>query len=285
MLEYLRIYRPLNLLFIGAAQILAAYFLYFDASFGNLYDAGLHWLVLGTAAVAALGYWLNDYFDYKRDQINQRRRFNVRSLPIPLLVVHLLVFLLAVFHSANQLNVLISMTFVASLLVLLLYNWKLKDLAFIGNILIAVLSFLSVFMVGWLFPEIDRKLLLHYAFLAAMLNFCRELIKDAEDMEGDKATGAQTMPVLWGLQTTNRVVYFSILFVVSFVIISLYYQQQYFKGALLYLYWAYYILFVILPLYNIALNVRNVQEKSQYSKMSKEVKYVLFTGILSILFF
>lgn len=285
MLAYLRIYRPLNLIFIGAAQILTAYFLYFDASIGLLYEAGLHWLVLGTTAVAAFGYWMNDYFDFERDRINNRGRFNIRSIPKPVLIIHLLVFLLAVFYSANHLNVLISLCFVGSLLVLWFYNWKLKDLAFIGNILIAVLSFLSVFMVGWLFPEIDRRLLLHYAFLAAMLNFCRELIKDAEDLDGDKATGARTIPAIWGNNTTNRIVYFSILFVVSFVIISLYYQQQYFKGVLLYVYWAYYILFVIFPLYNIALNVRTVEAKEQYSKMSRELKYVVFTGILSILFF
>lgn len=285
MLEYFKTYRPLNLLFIGFAQILAAYFLYFDASIAELYIAGVHWLVMGTLGVASFGYWMNDYFDVERDAINQRKRFNVRALPKPVLLIHLLVFLLVVFYSANQLNVLISICFVASLLILWLYNWKLKDYAFIGNILIALLSFVSVFMLGWLFPEIDKRLLLHFAFLAGMINFCRELIKDGEDVDGDKATGAKTIPVIWGKETTNRLVYFGVLFIVSFVIISLYYQQQYFKGALMYLYWAYNIFFVIIPLYSIALNVRNLEQKSEYSKMSREFKYVLFTGILSILFF
>jgi geranylgeranylglycerol-phosphate geranylgeranyltransferase len=40
--------------------------------------------------------------------------------------------------------------------------------------------------------------LLNLAFFAFMLTFVREITKDIEDMEGDKALGLKTFPVLFG---------------------------------------------------------------------------------------
>jgi len=45
------------------------------------------------------------------------------------------------------------------------------------------------------------------------------------------------------------------------------------------------LLFILIPLYAIAVEVRYAQDKHQYAKLSLRLKYVLATGILSILFF
>ena len=285
MLAYLKVYRPLNLLFIGIAQFLASYYLYFDAEFIEIWNRGVGYLLLGTLSIAAFAYWLNDFYDAERDALNGRNRLNVKSLNPLVLIIHLLSFLSLILWSANHLSLLLSMCFAIAILCLWLYNYFLKDFPLIGNVLIALLSFLSVYMVGWLFPEIDKRLLLHFGMLAAMINFCRELVKDAEDEEGDRLTGAKTIAVLWGNTVINRIVYFSILFIISFTIMSLYYQKQYFAAPLLYVYWLYYLLFVIIPLYSIALKIKFISEKQEYSDLSSQFKYILFTGILSILFF
>lgn len=285
MLSYLKIYRPLNLIFIGVAQILAAYFLYFDSTLSLVLEAGVLWLAIGTVTIAAFAYWMNDYYDFERDAINKEGRMNVRSLSKAILLIHLLSFLLIIFLAANHLNSTITICFILSLITLWLYNFLLKDYPLIGNMLIGILSFISVFMVGWLFVEIDKRLLLHYGLLAGLVNFCRELVKDAEDLEGDRATGSKTIAVIWGIETVNKIVYYSILFTISFIVISLYYQKQYYSGALLYVYWSFYLIFVVIPLYQVALDIKFVIQKSDYTKLSRKLKYILYTGILSILFF
>jgi 4-hydroxybenzoate polyprenyltransferase len=121
--------------------------------------------------------------------------------------------------------------------------------------------------------------------LAGFLNLCREIVKDAEDMEGDRQKNAKTIPLTFGLKFSNRIVYFILLFTISFVAISLYYQKQYFKAPVNYIYWAYYFLFVIVPLYRLAVRIRFDEDATDYSEHSKVLKYDLYTGILSILFF
>lgn len=285
MLAYFKIYRPLNLLFIGIAQLLVAYFLFFDAQWHDLWSSGILFLVIGTVTIAAFGYWLNDYYDYERDQLNERNRMNVRLFNPLVLIVHLLAFLFVIFYCANRLNLASVIIFISSLAILWIYNLKLKDVVLIGNVLVALLSFVSIYMLAWLYPEIDSRLLLHFAMMAGMLNFCREIIKDAEDIEGDARTGSRTLAVIYGKATSNKMVYYSVLFTISFLVISLYYQKQYFEGALLYLYWSYNLLFVVVPLYKIALDIRYIHTKQEYAEMSNLLKYVIFTGIISLFFF
>ena len=111
------------------------------------------------------------------------------------------------------------------------------------------------------------------------------MVKDGEDAIGDRETGAKTVPIVFGFETLNIAAYVLILFTVSFSIISLYYQSMYFTQPLNYVYYGYYALFVLVPLYKIAVDVRYADSKEEYAKLSLWLKYVLFTGILSIVFF
>ena len=140
-------------------------------------------------------------------------------------------------------------------------------------------------MLIFLFPDIDFALLFYFATLAGVLTLCRELVKDGEDVEGDKITGAKTVPVVFGTNTLNISVYVLLIFIISFSVISLYHQSVYFPTALRYVYYLYYLLFVLTPLYTIAVDVRYAQQKQEYAKLSLRLKYVIATGILSLLFF
>ena len=283
--DYLRIFRPINILFIGCAQILTAYFLYFEADISLLFERKLHYLVIATSSIAAFGYWLNDYYDQYRDSINKPNKRAISRLGWPVVTVHLLLFSALALALGYLMNLLFLYSFAAVLLILWLYNLKLKDVPLLGNIIISGLCFLSIYMVSWIYPEIDIRLLLHFALIAALLTWCRELVKDAEDVKGDSLSGSKTIAVSMGTDFSNKIVYFSILFVISFVAISVYYQSQYFAGTLQYLYWAYYLLFVVIPMYNVAVEIRMMKESQDYRRLSKILKYVIFTGILSILFF
>ena len=67
MLDYLKIYRPLNLFFMGLAQFFCAYYLDRFATLNSVISSGLFWLVIGTISCASFGYWINDYYDQERD--------------------------------------------------------------------------------------------------------------------------------------------------------------------------------------------------------------------------
>ncbi len=282
---YLKIYRPLNLIFIAVAQLLAGYYLNFQADVEVLLKGHHHWFVIGTMACAAFGYWINDFFDQRRDQINQKKNRFIASLNPNVVYIHLLAFVSIALYAGNQLTLWFSLLFLLTLISLAVYAIFLKNIAGLGNLLIAALCFISIYAISELFIDIDRLLVIHFSALAGMITLAREIVKDCEDVEGDRETRAKTVPVLLGLRNSNLLVYVVVLFTMSFLIISLYYQSQFLTKPLMVLYYTYYFLFVAIPLYMVAINVRVATKKEQYAYFSHLLKYAMFTGILSILFF
>ncbi len=285
MKEYLLIYRPFNLLFIALAQLLCAYFLDANAQFYSITTGGIFWLVAGTAACAAFGYWINDMYDGDRDIINHGKSSFLHQLHPMLVYTHLFIFIFIALMAGNELGLWFVGLFLVTMLILFLYSKWLKNIAVIGNIVIAILCFYSIFSVYILFKNVEFLLIIHFALLAAGITLSREIVKDAEDMDGDRQTGAKTLPIIWGLNSSNITVYAIILTIIPIAIVTLYAQKSYFSGALLYLYYTYFTLFIIVPLFKVAVDVRYATEKNEYTRLSLWLKYVFFTGILSLLFF
>jgi len=282
---YLHIYRPLNIFFIVVAQWLAAYFLDTHSNFSVLSQGGIYWLMLGTAACTAFGYWVNDDTDYPRDVINRSEVSAIHKLNTKVVYIHYLVFISIALYAGNLLGLWFLILFLTTILALTAYSKWLKNIAVIGNLTITALSFFSLYSVSYLFQGVNQQLILHFALLAAGLNLVREMVKDAEDIEGDEQTGARTLPIIGGLNVTNIAVHGILIMTIAFVMVSVFYQSQFFESFLKYVYYAYYALFVVLPLYKIAVDVRYARTKEEYTRLSYLLKYVLGVGILSILFF
>lgn len=285
MLSYLNIYRPANLILIGLSQLFCGYFLDRQASITSLLENGIHWLLIGTLSCAAFGNWINDFFDQYRDSLNQKKTSYIHTLSRSLVILHFVVFVLGVIFAGYALNTWFFVLFISTIFSLLIYSWRLKDLPLIGNLVISILGFYSIYSLRFFSPSIDTYLVLHYSIFSGLLTLCREIIKDAEDVKGDRESGSKTLPILLGFKTTNMVIYGILLILISLMIISYYYQSYYFHGYLTYIFYGYCILFIIIPLYKLAVDVRYIQSKEEYSSMSQLLKYVIFTGILSILFF
>jgi 4-hydroxybenzoate polyprenyltransferase len=275
--------------FIVLAQWLCAFFLDYTSTLETIKTAGVYWLMLGTTGIAFYGYWLNDFLDIDRDKINKTTTKGIAALSRYAVYVHLLLFISLVLFSANYLPLAIRIIFLVSLTVLSIYNLFLKNVAGIGNFLIATLAFTSIFCVVYIFPAMERLLLLHFAVLSGALTFSREVVKDEEDMEGDKATNAHTIPVLFGIKNANNLVYMILLFTIAFSVVSLYHQYDNpsftYKRTLLYTYYTYYALFIMLPLFQMCVKAQSAKAKSDFTAISRTLKYVLFMGVLSILFF
>jgi geranylgeranylglycerol-phosphate geranylgeranyltransferase len=210
---FLKITRPANAVMAGVAAVVA----YFIAT-GMLEPASLLLLVVVTLVTAA-GNVINDYYDADIDAVNRADR------PIPsgqvsrgaALWYSLALFLAGIVVCIFTNPLCLAFAIFNSLL-LVLYAARLKSMPVAGNAAVAYLSG-SMFLFGGAFA--DPAGLLHLVPIAVMTflaMMARELLKDAEDVEGDLAGGAATLPIRIGVRKTA---YCAFAFVLLSIVASL----------------------------------------------------------------
>ena len=123
------------------------------------------------------------------------------------------------------------------------------------------------------------SILLDYAVFAFIINFLREIIKDLEDINGDSNQGMKTLPIIFGVKRTSKLV-----FALSFIpIISLLiYIKNYFMANNLQFAALYSIVFVLAPLIYFSIKSWESKNKKDFHKLSILLKWILLFGILSI---
>ncbi|HEX2613253.1 MAG TPA: UbiA family prenyltransferase [Fibrobacteria bacterium] len=89
---------------------------------------------------------------------------------------------------------------------LLAYNRSLKGTPVAGNLVIALLCALAVWFTEFPLPPRGALAAATFAFLAT---FARELVKDAEDVTGDRAAGLRTLAVVSGTPTARKLAFAS----------------------------------------------------------------------------
>ena len=197
---FLAITRPTNSCVAGLAAIVA-----------YLIDTGTiipetFLLFTVVALITAAGNVINDFFDAKIDEVNRPLR------PIPSGKVSrgaargfaVMLFLAGIFVSFFTNSLCIGIAIINSLL-LIGYAAKLKSTPLLGNIAVAYLS-ASIFLFGGAFNGWTG--LIHIIPIAVITFFAmvsRELLKDAEDIEGDLAGGADTVPIRIGIKRTAEI--------------------------------------------------------------------------------
>jgi len=181
------------------------------------------WLiVLATVLIAAGGYVINDYFDLKIDRINHPEKVIVgeaiskksaMSLYIALTSVGVLLgIIVSILLKSNTLGFI----FVITAGMLWFYSSSYKRQFLIGNLIVAFCSALSLVVVvvaesalqtAHYSSELLRQTpvlqelyywVCGFALFAFIFTFIREIIKDLEDINGDREMECQTMPIVWG---------------------------------------------------------------------------------------
>jgi len=156
---------------------------------------------------------LNDYFDVKTDKANKRTDRPIASGEIPpsrALVAAAACYIIGIAAALPlpQTALYITLLFAA---LSIAYNFRLKELPLIGNIYIAA-SMSIPFLFGALVvsPGILTRIWA-VALVAFVAGLGREIIKSAEDMEGDvKHRNARTLPVAIGRK--NALLFASLLY-------------------------------------------------------------------------
>ena len=303
MIHFLNLIRWKNLLMIALMQYLIKYALLlpFGESHGvliTLSDFNFFLLVLATVCIAAGGYAINDVYDVGTDKINKPNRLiiNKHITENNATTIFMVLNIIGVglgFYLANGIGKsgFIAIFFIASAL-LYIYSSSLKQIAVVGNIVVSIVVSLSILLVGIfeLIPPMHSnneavqttflKIILDYAVFAFMINLVRELVKDIEDIEGDRKAGIQTLPVILGEKRTNKIVF--ILSLIPILSITYYVITYLFKQQLVV---GYFLILVIAPLIYVSIKLFNAEQKAQYKHISLILKLVMLTGMLSLLLY
>jgi 4-hydroxybenzoate polyprenyltransferase len=125
------------------------------------------------------------------------------------------------------------------------------------------------------------RLTMLYAAFAFVISLIREVLKDMEDRMGDQQYGCRTMPIVWGLQASRVFIYVWIIVLAGTLLLLQVYVVAY--GWWLSI--AYCLLLIVLPLLLILQQLSSAQTQPDFHRLSSWIKWVMLTGIFSMLFF
>lgn len=266
---FIEITRPHNALMAGLVGVLGAVI-----ALGHVPEAGKLALVflvvtLGTAG----GNTINDYFDCEIDRINRPERplprgaMGRETARLYAVVLFLLGICLAYF-----LNIWAFTIAIVAYPLMYVYAWKLKPLPLVGNLTVSLLTGITPVFGAIAFGRIG---LAGYLSISAFLvNLSREILKDIEDIEGDRALGARTLPIVWGIEKSSKL---AALFAVLTILSSLLPLTKGVGRG----YWP--IILVDLLLLKVALDVWSKPSIETASKGQKHLKVAIFLAILVFL--
>ncbi len=291
-----------NLLFIAITQALFAYCIiipvYKVAAIAPIVTKWvLFWLILSSVLIAAAGYIINDYFDLNIDIINKPDKVIVGKTIARrwAIAFHLILSFIGIsigfYLDITTRILLLGVANFICVGLLFFYSISLKKKLLIGNILISALTAWTVFVITWcetrnlLSPlglsriKITRYTLL-YAGFAFIISLIREVIKDIEDMEGDRKYGCTTMPIVWGVNAAKIFIAVWLIVLLALLVSLQFYVLQFhwWFSAL------YSIVFIIAPLINIFRKLFTATTPADYHWLSSRTKMVMLTGILSMIF-
>ena len=317
MISYLnnifKIIRWKNLVIISLSQIfIKFFFIDFFIQKDQLLNENFVILLIITILIAASGYIVNDIYDYNLDQINKPEKvvlgkfLKSRDAIIIYMMFNCLAIVLSIFLCMKIEQEIYILVFLLIIYCLWLYSKKLKKYKIIGNILIAFFISLSILNV----PLFSYKNILSddrffvfliisiFSVLALLINVKREIIKDIEDIEGDKIHKVKSLPIIFGTKK-SKLVAIIIGIILMFAISSLItFQILILRSDLLLdvggnqfsnpqIWGANYIsiiyMFIILIMFvYVELLILNATTKTNFTKASKLLKYLMLLSLLSI---
>lgn len=171
---------------------------------GAFVAGGLNTPILAAFAVTATifatggGNAINDYFDREIDAINRPDRPIPRgAVPPRGALAFSIVLFVAAIALTLQLPLVAIVIAVVNLIALIAYTEVFKGLPGVGNALVGYLTG-STFLYGGAAVEGDLAPVVVLFVLAASATVAREIVKDVEDLEGDREEGLNTLPIAIG---------------------------------------------------------------------------------------
>jgi len=305
-LKILQLIRYKNLIFIAFIQYLMHETIFLpiiqkpEYGFAETLSGHILWLlILSTVLIAAGGYVLNDYFDYKIDKINHPDKQIIGtyiSKQTAMLLHQILTFggtIAGLALSWYARSFTLAFIFVVVPGLLWFYSASYKRQFLIGNLTVSFVSGLSVLVVaifglafmkkeysGFIYettiPSDVQGWIGAFALFAFLLTFIREIIKDMEDEHGDRELECRTMPIVWGIAKTKIFVVGLIALAVTLLLVANY-NFIHFDGSLTIKYISSGIILPLIILSYLVIKAKSSQDFQQAAAFSK---FIMLTGVL-----
>ncbi len=303
---FLKLIRWPNLFFIVLTQMLFRYFIlpfvYQNSHSGyesiKLSESLFYLLVFASVSIAAAGYIINDYFDVNIDQVNKSSKVIIgkfikrRSAILLHALLSCIGLLLSIYIGYKLNNYLIPVFNFLAINILWFYSSTFKRKILIGNVLISLLTAWVILVLtlaeyrfrispGDVVWQSLLKLSFLYAGFAFIISLIREVIKDMEDVEGDLKYDCKTMPIVWGMPVAK--VFTGVWIVVltgMLVAIQIYVLQLGWWISVLYS-----LIAIVIPLLWVLKKLYKATTTAEFHQLSSVVKFIMFTGIISMIFF
>ncbi len=252
-------------------------------------------LVIATLCIAAAGNIINDIYDVEIDKINKpskvliNKKISERTANWLFLILNIIGVAIGFYLSNSIGKPGFAALFIIFSALLYLYASYLKGMILLGNLLISFLVAMSLIIVALfdLLPaitaqnQIDQsevfKVVLHYSLFAFFINFIREIVKDLQDINGDKKGEINTLAIAIGRKRTIMIVFILSAFMVLGVVFYMY-QFLYNQQVLL----LYFLFAIVAPLMYFCIKAWTAETVKEYAFLSKLLKIIMFLGICSI---
>lgn len=301
MIMFLKLIRIRNLLIILLTQGLIFFGLFLPVFRKFQLTGPVSWfdfiLLFGyTSFIAAAGYIINDLVDTGPDSINKpdkvfighsisvrKAKWMYIGIVSASLILAILIDLRASTWYFIALHPLLNLGLAA-------YSLKLKRWPLAGNLLIAFFSalvpaiFLVFFkngLVSMNVPEMATaknwliRLVAAYTLFAFLSSLMREIVKDMEDMDGDRQFGIRSTAVALGLKASKYITV-TVAVVLVFALIAWTAVSARSQPILIWIY----PVFLVSFLCYLVVKLRKSFQKSHFTRLSAEIKYLMLAGLL-----
>ncbi|HWC52133.1 MAG TPA: geranylgeranylglycerol-phosphate geranylgeranyltransferase [Chitinophagaceae bacterium] len=300
---FLKLVRLPNLFFIAIAQTLFQFCIYrplFKGFIPGNDTSQFILIALASLLIAAAGYIINDYFDINIDEVNKPQQMVIDKVisrrwaiawHFMLSTTGLILTFLALPFFQKWYLILIN---ACSVVLLWFYSTTFKRKLLIGNLVISLLTAWTIMILFYSKVSLMDafgtenttehkffRIVFLYAGFAFISSLIREAVKDMEDREGDEKYGCRTMPIVWGMNATKiYVAVWLAALIAILVMVQIYVLQfRWWWPAL------YSVILIIVPLLYIFIKLFKANSTRDFHLLSRWIKLVMLTGILSMIFF
>ncbi len=219
------------------------------------------------------GNTINDYYDYEIDKINKPERpipsgrISRRNALLYSIILIIIAIILGYIISIEAGTVVVICLFLE-----FIYARNLKEICFVGNFIVSLLTGLTFVFGGIINQDIRIGIIL--GLFAFLMTLSREIIKDCEDIEGDLKENARTFPIVFGVK--NAIIT-AVIFNIATCILS---PLLYLSGLFSIAYMIIVLVADIIFIYSAILSLKD-QSKENLHKISTYMKIAMFIAFIS----